>query len=536
MRPHNKNLMLCVLSFIGLMSYATSCAAAAKNIYIAQTTTGNGNGLDCADAVAMGFFNSGSNWGVGSNQIGPGTTVHLCGIFTGTPGANGLTAQGSGTSGSPITILFEAGAIMTAPYWTNAINLNNRQYLIVDGGTPCGAIQGGGLSPNPCNGTIQNTANGTNLTYQSGSVFILAYSCNSCEIRNLGLINNYVHAQCEGSGCDTAAGTTTNSAINFSGSNFLIHDNSIHDACWAVNDQAGTGDLNLKFYSNNIYNVAHGLAIYGGNTWAGPIFFYNNRVHDFQNWDTGSVDAYHADGIHAFGMNFTGIFYIYDNYFTTLNPCCITGEIFLEGGTGSPWTASGGTFYVFNNVFLEPSGTVNGLVQAYRGGNSITVNNTVVGPSGSGGDTGTSLESSNLKFANNVISSFGWLFSLGGSGGTNTYSEFDYQAYGNCTAYNCFAGTGLFSAWQAAHPGWDVHSSYNASLYLNSNGSPSSSSTMVIGQGQNLTSLCNGNLVPLCSDINGNPRPTNGPWDVGAYVYTSGNQPAPPTGLAAVPH
>jgi hypothetical protein len=52
----------------------------------------------------------------------------------------------------------------------------------------------------------------------------------------------------------------------------------------------------------------------------------------------------------------------------------------------------------------------------------------------------------------------------------------------------------------------------------------------------NLTSLCSGNLIPLCSDINGNPRPTSGGWQAGAYAFAAGtsqNGPAAPTNLTA---
>jgi hypothetical protein len=52
----------------------------------------------------------------------------------------------------------------------------------------------------------------------------------------------------------------------------------------------------------------------------------------------------------------------------------------------------------------------------------------------------------------------------------------------------------------------------------------------------NLTSLCTGNLVPLCSDINGNARPATGGWQAGAYQFAGSSSPAPPApqGLTAV--
>jgi hypothetical protein len=51
----------------------------------------------------------------------------------------------------------------------------------------------------------------------------------------------------------------------------------------------------------------------------------------------------------------------------------------------------------------------------------------------------------------------------------------------------------------------------------------------------NLTSLCSGNFTPLCSDINGNARPTSGGWQAGAYqLGSSGTAPLPPSDLSAV--
>src|ERR1019366_4356515 len=129
--------------------------AFANNIYITQSGSAAGS---CTSSVQTpAFFNAAANWGSGASQIGPGTTVLLCGTFTGSAGSTLLTFQGSGTSGSPITLKFDTNALLTAPYWaggSGAINVNSRSYVTIDGGT---------------NGTIQNTANGTSLTYQKSS-------------------------------------------------------------------------------------------------------------------------------------------------------------------------------------------------------------------------------------------------------------------------------------------------------------------------------------------------------------------------------
>src|ERR1700730_3313553 len=91
-----------ILLFFAMFWGPTS--ARANDIYIAQSATGAANGVDCADALPYMYFNTAANWTAGAptgTKIGPGTTVHLCGMFTGTGGQTLLTSQGSGTSGSP---------------------------------------------------------------------------------------------------------------------------------------------------------------------------------------------------------------------------------------------------------------------------------------------------------------------------------------------------------------------------------------------------------------------------------------------------
>src|SRR6202030_4448512 len=128
----------------------TALPAGAKDFYIAARQAGTGTGTGCSTAKPYTWFNNTASWGTGSAQISPGTTVHLCGTFTGTPGQQLLQVHGNGTSTSPIIIKFETNAILTAPYWSSlgAISESGRSYIVIDGGT---------------NGLIKNTANGTGL-------------------------------------------------------------------------------------------------------------------------------------------------------------------------------------------------------------------------------------------------------------------------------------------------------------------------------------------------------------------------------------
>src|SRR3984893_17134985 len=118
--------MLIGLSLLALGGlYASVASAQASNVYI--TPDGGGNGICTNNTHPPSWFNNSGNWGNGATQIGPGTIVHLCGTFVGAQGATMLTAQGSGSSGNPVTILFESGANLTSPAWsgvTGAIDIS----------------------------------------------------------------------------------------------------------------------------------------------------------------------------------------------------------------------------------------------------------------------------------------------------------------------------------------------------------------------------------------------------------------------------
>ena len=76
-----------------LAGLAVGCSVMeAKDFYIAQNAAGSNNGTSCANAFAYRFFNNAANWGSGATQIGPGTTVHLCGTFNGAAGQQLLVA------------------------------------------------------------------------------------------------------------------------------------------------------------------------------------------------------------------------------------------------------------------------------------------------------------------------------------------------------------------------------------------------------------------------------------------------------------
>jgi hypothetical protein len=519
-------IVVFVLIFAGLGSYFVirSFADPISNVYIAQSSTGSANGSACADAYAVSFFNSSSNWGTGSSEIGPGTTVHLCGTIS-----TDLTAQGNGTSGSPITILFEPGATISQPVCSGAcLTISNRSYITVDGGT---------------NGIIQNTANGSALAYQDASNGIGADPCTNCTIKNVTIQNIYVHS----SDTDTSGNAGDTGGIDASGSGLTIADNTIDNVRGGiyVNEDDTPTDSNLRFYGNNIYDSNYGFwfAFYNnaGGSSLGPFYVYNNHIHDHANWDTTS-DTFHHDGIMVYSSgspvtDVEGGMYIYNNRFDGTTGSDATADLFFPGtGDGSEISADSNV-YIFNNVFTHTDNAPGNGVLTLHSADIRLWNNTIVDPN----------NNVNASLEMNYTGTFDLRNNLFDSGNiqvddfnTSTVKlspvpDYDFFANGGSNAFVCdgyYPSPSGFSKWQSCSGGDSHGTAYGGTFSLNSDDSLPTGSP-AIGAGGNLTSTCSGQPNPglgaLCEDINGTPRPSSGAWDAGAYEHASSSSSSPPT-------
>jgi hypothetical protein len=522
-------LQLKYWAFLGtfLVLLMGSKSASANDIYIAQSAAGGASGVNCAGALPMTFFNAASNWGTGAAQIGPGTTVHLCGTFTASAGASGyLTFQGSGASGSPITLTFESGAIVQAPYWgaNGAIYVSGKSYITIDGGAD-------GLIQATLNGTSGGTCPGGTCTYQQFAgegVYLTGDSY--VEVKNLTIANLYVHSSVSdtgGSGLHNPWGI----GVWSGDSNITVDNNTIHDVNWGVFVEfaSGSPDSNLDFHSNSIYNVSVGIA--GGDgtagaTLTGPVNIYNNVIHDTENWDANG-DVNHHDGIYIWLTNasssWTGAYNVYNNWIYNIETSCSAG-IYFDSGASSTYPA--GT--AFNNVIGTNCGgdgaiyDKSGKMRLYN--NTFTDAQQTINSQSSG--TGQILE-------NNIsAASEGILF------GQMSLATSDYNAWYALTnpAMTYSTSYSTLAAFKSS-TGFDAHSITSApnlsTSFVPNAGSP------VIGAGVNLYSVCNGQPNPglgaLCYDKAGNARPTSTAWDMGAYQST-GTQPLPPSGLTAIIH
>ena len=512
---------------------------ASGNIYLAQSSAGSNNGTSCANAYAYTFFNSSSNWAAsGAGKITPGTVVHLCGTITGAAGSTLLTAQGNGSSGNPITILFEPGAVLTATYWstaTGAINLTNRSWITVDGAGAGGT-----------NGIIQATANGTALANQKDDIGILIDATSHVTIRNLWIKDLYVRVAntSGGDGFDSAAITGTNAT------DILVEYSKFTNVKQGFGVAFNTAGQNWEsshnyFFAVEVPNVL--ATVTNGAVWTKALIHDCDFAGGVDQWDDPAQNSFHHDGMLHFWAqdgnqtaHINGV-KVYNNYlhgvwgndasyFSSTNGSHITTYVYPE--------QTGGDISIFNNVFDLTAGDVryqspdNGIIFC-KSVNSPTMtcriyNNTFIGHAGNSTYNvvvGTDSGGGNI-IKNNLMLAQGLAYYWGG--GSDTGNTVDYNVYYQIGTsgwnFNSFAD------WQSKGP--DAHSKNGLNPSLDSSFKPQSGSS-AIGAGVNLTSL---GITELNSDKSGTARPASGAWDIGAYQSSGGSNPPPDTTPPAAPN
>ena len=537
-------------SLVNSRSQLAQVCGANTNFYIASSTMGSGSGADCNDAEPVSWFNDASNWGTGVGQIGPGTTMHLCGNIT-----TNLVAQGSGTSGNPITIFFEPGATMSKPAWSgNIIQVDGLSYITIDGGAS-GQIGGYTGNPSLTNGVIESTDNGTNLGNQFSAVGVSGKESQHIIVKNLVIRNLYVHVP----GLDDGSGEAVRTYWNDDGStpsDWLVDNCIFHDMGIGFTIGYGPGSQNFTYSNSTAYNVNWGgnAGDDGSRTSLTNLVVTGDYFHDWVNWDQINDDNHH-NGFYAWaesGGTLNSVTYSGNTLGvnSTAGTNYQTSDLFVSGAGVT------GTVNVYNNTFIGSSltsGPTNGLLFVWPGPGSITriYNNTFIG--GIGGGAAIGIQGGNggtqtYDVKNNIAIGLTFIYVEGNASVSLNSSNnigYDLATYANTQPPNVAFGwsstdTGVFytlTGWQAVGQalGHDFDNNMSTSSpnlngsYVPQTGSPA------IGAGLNLSSY-------FTADAAGVTRPSTGPWDIGAYQYCTSNcgsgqssPPSPDTTAPSIP-
>jgi len=516
--------------------YASAASAQASNVYI--TPDGGGTGVCTNNTHPPSWFNDSGNWGTGAAQIGPGTIVHLCGTFTeSTPNETLLSFQGGGAPGHPITLLFESGATLTnTNYWNDyngAILSDGHSYVVVDGN--------GGL--------IRNTGNGSGLANKHDSKGLVIRSCSSgCQIKNLHVDDLYVHIpgtspSNPGEDGPYPNANATGMACDACNNSIIGPGNEAHDDFVGMEySWLNSSNTNIEIYGNTTSRCNWGILASGQAGGVNGLKIHDNDISDAYAWDDWA-DGNHHNGIMVFEVGPASTIanlQQYNNYIHgNMGAICdsnnlshATAFIFndLNGGT---WVAP----LTFNNILVNNNptcGPANGMVTLVsNSGSGGVYNNTFSGRGTAVAVTGS------LIIKNNLI----YKTDLGFSNFYGTIVSADYNLYFGLTGANQPPSAVMIDhnssiRFFSTISQWISNSNFDSHAVLND---PKLTSTFTLGAGSaavggtNLSSL---GIAALNADRAGNPRPTSGSWNQGAYQggSTGSSAPTPPTNLTVVVH
>ncbi|MBU6427039.1 hypothetical protein KGQ27_02245, partial [Patescibacteria group bacterium] len=479
-------------------------APVSGDIYISQNGAGAGNGADCADARPVSWLGSAANWGSGPGQIGPGTTVHLCGTIT-----SPISVLGSGAAGNPIIVHFEPGANMTAPNWNApVISVKEQNYVIIDGGT---------------GGVIAATNN--NSTSQTDSTGVYIENGSDVEVKNLTIKDMYVRTDPNDTngagGCGAGGGIVYygNARSSAGGSDISIDHNTISNAGCGIMFTPSIGDSSgayssggIKIFDNTISgnNWSIGFGVWTYSNVKGVDIYGNDITTSGAMWDEPN-DVFHHNGMHIYvsGHDSTlSDLRIYGNYIHGDIGHWSTAYLFMEDpGAGTSGAIS--STDVFNNLIVSTAGGAsNGHIYIWTGGVNA-FNNTLVALNYPAGIAIRTLSDSGTPVSDTIKNNIMYGFNA-------SYSVPVYNvASGSYSANNITASGNLINV----DPLFENISAGDFRLKSNS---------PAIGAGANLTQLCSV-LPALCIDRNNITRPSSGPWDIGAYQYSTGGSLPPPS-------
>lgn len=509
--------------FIFVLLFAVSLTA--ETIYVSQSGSGDGSGSSTGNRMSVAGFNTSGNWDTdiaNDGKIGPGDTVSLSGTLT-----TALVVQGSGSAGNFITILFESGAKLSAPYWTvdGAIQGVNKDYIIIDGGNTGRVGTRATVDPTSFQINIECTANGEALANQQatrGIVFVT--TCNDIIVRNFRTHNLYVKVAL------SADVNEYGGAMSLAGTGNLMISNCVirMGIDGAIVKAEVTNTLGLVVADCDIRQISNGIkpGCASGTCSFTEAQIVRNIIDELGMWSdsAGGASHHHNDGIQLIlgspGANSLRTVIAYNQIGPDLGAYGhTTSAIFCEDNSEET--------YVYNNVVTMLPGhwTSNPLIQAVQTagwqageGPGLIANNTIIG-----GGSGSGIGAYHHAVSNNIVYNVGNIFTrVSGVTGTNDYNviwgtsgDTDGQFYNGTVVYSRF--TGSTPNWRATEF-MDLNS-INQDPLLNSDGTLQAGSP-AINFGANLSAV-------FTDDFYGTNRPSSGAWNAGALQGT--NAPAADT-------
>jgi hypothetical protein len=525
-----------VLIIIFLLASAREAQAATT--YYAQSAAGLANGADCADALAL----------PSSLAVSAGNVYIYCGTGTYAAGTSGaVTLTGGGSSGNPAIFRFAHGAIMQAPYWgqNGAIRVA-ANYITVDGsptGTHCGRINGAVVA---CDGTIQATASGANLTYHTSATFggkgvwINANSIGDT-VQDVNIQNLFVPGLSGNPNNETTQGFSGNSMCvyaDFTPQHLTVQYNTCTNAHsmvrWGYEGTSGNTNLiqHNEFSGTGegiwIGAGSSGATIDGGGTISGII------DNDFSNLDFDTVAFTTANSSCAAGANHQEFIHLYtqqtgsqigtaaapfqiaDNIFHGRTGCSYTAESYIECDSNAQCGAPNHLFVdFFNNTVVseDPNSTLannnggNGMAEC-EGSTCRIWNNTYYASVGNGSSSNFAQHceaGSVVTFQNNILDGMNQGLVQGGCGTVTANTNLGFGLAVACGAPCSQTGNPLLNT--GSVPPYQLTSTSSAAYQ----------------HGLNLF----GTITAMNSDALGVLRPSSGSWDMGAFEFVpSGPSPA----------
>jgi len=486
-----------------MLAITLPLSALGENIYVAQDAKGDGTGSDAANARSLTWLNKATNWATGESKVSAGDTVRFSGTLT-----NILTVHGSGSNGSPITLFFEPGSKFSAPVIASGsgfINLKSNGWITIDGGT---------------NGLIECTENGTDLANQVSVYGIRATSSiEHVTVQNLTITNLYKRTP-----FSTTDANRFGVGISLQGSGILVTNCILKGGDTMLSISWSTGvRSNVTLIANTIGQCNHGITIgnFTKNAFLNNLTIANNRIDDLDVWDGHS--SIHLDGIIVFNnaSDYSGCisnFFIYGNQIGPNIGKINTAGIYIE--VSRPPQLD--NLRIYNNLFIaaSPYSWNNGHLAVAAATNSIIANNTFASSDSHG--IGIGFGYGQIKILNNLFYSIRQPISVGAA---SIWPELESN-------YNVFydlkwVGTGAFSFPNYASASWthwtgrgfEKHSLTNQPI-LDSQLRLKAIDKVARGKGTNLSGY-------FTTDKQGNTRPADGAWDIGAFQFVPSDIAAP---------